>query len=257
MSNHATEERTIVPSYIKIDPLYQRELDGARVKRIVDSWNDDLVNMPKVSYRPGSGFYCFDGQHTLAAWQKVKGDTPIKCRVYRGLSWNEEMELFVQQNGISKAVDTSVRLKAMYNGKDESVVDMVNGASDIGVSVVFEHRCNSRMRCRAVAALYNSYKTLGPVNYRIMLKTLVDAWNGDSLSLSASFINGMTVFFKRHPKEFSPSCLAKSLGKFAPNYYVREAREMTGMSGMRYYRTFVKVYNKGRKTSRINMESEK
>ena len=65
---HEFEMKALYPSQIKYDPLYQRELDGKRAKKIADEFDGDLFNEPKVSYRDGA-YWCFNGQHSIAAWK--------------------------------------------------------------------------------------------------------------------------------------------------------------------------------------------
>ena len=92
---HAYEYRPVMPSSILVYPLYQRELNQNKVKKIVAEWNYDLVNEPKLSQREDGKLYVFNGQHTIAAWREHEGqDTPIMCKVFRGITWNEEKDLF-------------------------------------------------------------------------------------------------------------------------------------------------------------------
>ena len=76
---HRFEERWLKPSQIRVDS-YQRSEKARlerRVKKILDHWDYDLVNMPKVSQRMDGTYYAFDGQATLAAWQQHEHDAPI------------------------------------------------------------------------------------------------------------------------------------------------------------------------------------
>ena len=88
-----------------VDKAYQREIQQDRVKRIVANFNPALVNPIKVSHRDGR-YYVFDGQHTLASL-RMQNHSPslmVDCKVYEGLSQEDEARLFAEQNGISRAV---------------------------------------------------------------------------------------------------------------------------------------------------------
>ena len=99
-NGHEFEMRQLRPSQIRCDPLYQRELDIRRVDKIVKEFNGDTFNEPKVSYRDGV-YWVFDGQHTIAAWRKYHNgeDKLINCKVFKGMTWIDECEAFIRQNG--------------------------------------------------------------------------------------------------------------------------------------------------------------
>ena len=125
---HSYEYVMLYPEQIKKDPKYQREIDVARIKKITKNWDDDLVNAPKVSLRENGNYYVFNGQHTLAAWKKRYGNKMIQCKVYRGLTETEEKDLFVKQEGFSKAVGLVDKLRAEYNSGNDEVMDMKKGS---------------------------------------------------------------------------------------------------------------------------------
>lgn len=81
---------------------YQRTLNANRVKRIAAEFDERIANAPKVSYRDGH-YYVFDGQHTIAARKLLNNncDLNIVCKVYSGLTEQQEAMLFAQQTGIS------------------------------------------------------------------------------------------------------------------------------------------------------------
>ena len=82
--------------------LYQRGVQHERVAKIADDFNEYIANEPKVSYRDGK-FYMFDGQHTTEGRIERNGgeDLPILCKVYTGLTQEQEALLFAEQTGHS------------------------------------------------------------------------------------------------------------------------------------------------------------
>ena len=58
-------------------------------------FNGVIVNPPKVSYRDGR-YIVIDGQHTIVGLKTLNGgnDLPILCRVYVGLTKEEEALVF-------------------------------------------------------------------------------------------------------------------------------------------------------------------
>lgn len=251
---HDFEFRKLKPDLLRADKLYQREVSQNRVNKIVQAWNPDLVNEPKVSQRDGGQYYVFNGMHTASAHKIVYGeDTPILCKVFRGLTWLEEKDLFVQQNGISKDPTTAEKLLAEYNSGNLDVKAMVRAANEAGVKVDFKNG-EARYQCRAVSALFNAYKTLGEEKLTAALEIINECWDGDKLSYSAGFILGIARFYKSYYGQFNTRQLVKSLSKHSVSYYVREAKDMAGRTEMRYCRLFLREYNKGRSANRIDVE---
>ena len=98
---------------------YQRTLNANRVKRIAAEFDERIANAPKVSYRDGH-YYVFDGQHTIAARKLLNNncDLNIVCKVYSGLTEQQEAMLFAQQTGISAPLTAGAKLRAKIHGGD-------------------------------------------------------------------------------------------------------------------------------------------
>lgn len=243
---HEFEFTSLRPSLIRCDPLYQRMLDIKRVEQIVKEFDGDVMNEPKVSFRDGV-YWVFNGQHTLAVWKKINGnqDKPILCKVFKGMTWLEECEAFVKQNGKDKDPTTNDKLRAMYNAKDPEVTDMVQRAELCGWIVDFS-TSKSVKRIVATSALFKAYKTLDVQDYTEMLTVLQEAWGGDMDAISSQIITAMTVFYKTYSGNFKKADLVNSLRKVTPAAIIRNGRTLPGRSNT-YTREIVKTYNLKRK----------
>lgn len=234
------------PSQIKVDPLYQRPLDQKRVAQIVKEWNGDLVNEPKVSYRDGQ-YWIFNGQHTTAAWQHLyRGmDKPILCKVYKGMTWLEECEAFMEQNGLSKDPTTNEKLNAAFNSKNPDVVDMVEKCALCGFVVDFR---NSKTPTRIVAtgALFRAYKRLGGETFLDMMTAIKEAWYGDMDAICAQIITGLSTFYKTYDGNFTREKLVASLKGVTPSKIIARGKNDTKRSNT-YTREIVREYNKKKK----------
>ena len=80
--------------------LYQRGIQRKRVELIAKDFNEYTANEPKVSFRNGR-YYVTDGQHTIEARILRNGgkDLPILCKIYTGLTMQQEALFFAEQNG--------------------------------------------------------------------------------------------------------------------------------------------------------------
>lgn len=250
---HKYEYKWLKLEAIKIDPLYQRELNHNRVAKIVSNWDYDLVNEPKVALRADGSYYVFDGQHTIAAWRIHEGENvPILCKVFIAMDWETEKTLFVQQNGISADPTTAQKLRAEFNANNPTVRGMYNACSNVGIKVRFANSGGGgRNTCTAVSALYGAYRTLSEKDFTRIMSIIVRAWGGEGLSLSAGFIKGMKKMFLQYSDKIKDSEMVKSLAKLAPEYYVREAKELGGNLETKYSTVFLRVYNKNRTTGRL------
>ena len=251
---HSYEYVMLYPEQIKKDPKYQREIDVARIKKITKNWDDDLVNAPKVSLRENGNYYVFNGQHTLAAWKKRYGNKMIQCKVYRGLTETEEKDLFVKQEGFSKAVGLVDKLRAEYNSGNDEVMDMVRCVALAGCTMDFDNRTSqSQNRINAVTTAYNVYKEVGHDNFINILDILRRSFYGDYKGFQDGFLKGMKFIFKHYGDKITIRQMVTALQKQPADYYVQKANKFEGSAAVRYAKAFVEQYNKGKRSNRIDL----
>ena len=96
------EEKVINSAFLEIPAEYQRKLNIPNVEKMSAEFTELIANPPKVSYRDGH-YFVFDGQHTIVTRRAMNGgqDLPIICKVYEGLTEEEEAMLFSRQTGVS------------------------------------------------------------------------------------------------------------------------------------------------------------
>ena len=243
---HEFEYRQLRPSQIRVDSLYQRRLDMARVDKIVREFDGDTFNEPKISYRDGV-YWVFDGQHSIAAWRKLNGgeDKLITCKIFKGMTWLDECYAFMRQNGISKDPSINEKLRAAKEAKDPEVMDMVNRANFCGFVVDFS-LSKTPTRIVATAALARAYKKLGPEQFSDMLMAIKEAWYGDMDAVSTQIITGMAKVYKDNYGCFKRDELVKSLKRVTPAFIIRNGKSYTDASNG-YAKEIIKIYNKGRR----------
>ena len=122
MENKKSELVTMKIGSLLVDTNYQRKLDMKHVKNIVDNYCPPLLGTFQVSKRDGK-FYVFDGQHTKKAIEMKFNDPnyPVSCRVYSGLTEEEEAELFYRFNTSKKAMNAISIIKAQSFYGDEGI----------------------------------------------------------------------------------------------------------------------------------------
>lgn len=236
---------------LTIDTLYQRDLDKKRVGKIVREYDPCLSNIVKVSYRDRR-YYIFDGQHTVAAEKLIHGkgtDVIVDCKVFHGLTRLDEMELFVQQNGVSSAVRANDKYKALFNLGDKDVVGMVRAAELAGIRIDFRSSVAPN-KVVALSTLMKSYLKLDRTAFIEMLSCLRESWDGISESFTGEILKGMALFFQTYYGDFNVKELSKSLSRTSPSAIVREAKGygVSHQNATYYARIILREYNKRRRS---------
>lgn len=241
--NSNVEYKTLSTKDLLIDPLYQREVDMSRVNKIVKEFNPMLVNPVKVSFRDGK-YYIFDGQHTAAALKlRNKGhDLYIQCCVYYGLTWLDEVELFLQQNGISRSVNMNDKFKALYNSGNREVIKMVKACERHGIRIDFSHY-KGDYRIVALSTLYRIFCSMPETDFDDMISIIIEAWKGTKESLSNEILKGMYKFYQTYKGQFSRKKLIDRLADTTPSVIIREAKASYTPGDAKYARQILRLYN--------------
>ena len=245
MKNYNThyEYKQVNTRDIRVDVLYQRDLDKNRVSQIVKNFDARLVNPCKLSFRDGR-YYVFDGQHTIAALKAVhKGqDCMLDCKVFYGLTRCDEAELFVRQNGLSRPVSTNAKFRALFNNGDEDIIGMVQACEKSGIRVDFTGG-KARNKVIALSSLFKVYSSASPRQFRNILEVLKAAWGGSPESFSSELLHGMWQFDRK--------ILIRKLGRVTPVQIVREGKVSAAPGSMKYARQILSAYNNGMSIRRL------
>lgn len=243
-----TEYKKINTKFLFVDDLYQRSLDTRRVNRIVEEFDPNLVNPIKVSYREGK-YWVIDGHHTMAALiAKNNGkDLLVDCRVFYGMTWLDEVNLFLEQNGkYSRTVNINDKLRAMNNAGDPSISKMVKLTEKAGFVISFNgHKGNNRIV--ALSTLCKAFSNLTEDEYGEYLALLKKTWGGVQDSLSREILQGTFVFYKTYKGKFSTKNFVNRLQKVAPYAIIRDGRVSASPGASKYARQILGYYNRGSK----------
>ena len=243
MKERNYEYREINSKFLCVDRLYQRDVDGQRVNKILKEFRPELVNAIKVSHRDGK-YWVFDGQHTVNVLKARAGgrDVLVECKVYEGLTWLDECDLFLMQNGISRNVNMNDKFKARFNRGDADVVKMVNIAQDLGIRVDFSGTKGTNKIC-ALTTLYKMFVSVGENDYREILSIILDTWGGDAASWSGEILKGMFIFFTTYKGQFNRKAFVERCSRVSPTVIIREGKASTDAGFGKYARQMLKAYN--------------
>ena len=237
---------------------YQRPVDVREVRKIVAKWNDNLVNPPKVSYRNGK-FYVFDGQHTIQAL-KLKNDgkdVDVLCRVYTGLTYEDEARLFAEQNGISKRVTVYQKSKALYEAKDEDVMAVSDLIMAYGYpNPTLPSGSKTPSFFRPFPTALKIYMKYGRNRLDMILRIITESWGAKNKDgCRAGIVSGLNLLLNTYMShELDVRELIRCLSRVSPMKICADAKADTLHKGaVNYAIQMALIYNDKKRKCRLDV----
>lgn len=235
---------------------YQRTFNARRAQKIAEEFDERIANEPKVSSRDGR-YFVFDGQHTIAARKFLNNgnDLPIKCKVFFGMTEQDEALLFAQQFGVSAPLSAGARIRALIFGGDPMAMAFLKANEDIGLQLDYDQeRGLNRIGC--IQTALDAYNKIGEERYKEAMSILKTAWHGEPDSFRSENVLGITRFVDLYHEEFCPSRLISQLRRVDPLTIYREGRATgTNLTGYKKYLYQVyRIYNGNSKKNNLPMK---
>lgn len=187
--------RTIRLGEIRVSPNGQRELNNARVKKILDSLDMERLGTMTVSHRDGF-YWLIDGQHRYHALKEFFGEGyeewEVEAWCYFDLTEEQEAEKFLQHNEVL-AVDAYSKFKVGVAAGRPIESDINRIVLSLGLKVTRQHGHGC---ITAVGALTNVYTKYGARSLVSTLFTLREAF-GD-YGYESTVIQGLALFGERY-----------------------------------------------------------
>ena len=175
------------------------------------------LNEPKVSFRNGR-YYVTDGQHTIEARILRNGgkDLPILCKVYTGLTMQQEALFFAEQNGHAAPLTAGIKLRAKVVGEDALSMAFLAATNRVGLDFNYDSLQLSDYRISCVGTALKLYNQMGEKIYCEALRLIVDAWEGKPDSFRAAVLKGVMYFVEVYHGEFNEERLIRALRSVHP-----------------------------------------
>lgn len=198
-------------SKMRVNPVAQREFNQSWAESIFSEFSLDKMQTPHVCRR-GAEFDIIDGQHTIWALKKFLGkweDQRVECRVYDGLTDEDEADMFLALNN-RKSVGTYQRFLAEITAGKPAATEIVGILNSVGC-VLSTNKVPGAIR--AVGSLKNVLARDGADALRNALFIAKESW-GD-YGLEAYVIRGFGSLCHRYNGTLDAPRAIESLRKIS------------------------------------------
>lgn len=200
--------RTVSLGDIRVSPAAQRELNQARVNKIVDALDMERLGTLTVSSRDGY-YWLIDGQHRYTALKTFFGEGfeewQVEAWCYFGLSEEQEAEKFLQHNEVL-AVSAYDRFMVGVTAGRPVETDVDRVVRSLGLKVA---RTQGHGAISAVTALTSAYKKYGARGLSDTLYVIRESF-GDR-GFESVIITGLALFRGRYAGRADADRLIKKL----------------------------------------------
>lgn len=256
-------------SGLRLDPRINRNVDTARVKRYVRDFDADAIGVIQVSVRGNgngngrglsNGTFIVDGQHrTLAMMEMGWGDQgqKIPCMVHRGLTLQQEADLFLKLNNYRLMNHTEKFMKRVV-AKDPTALLISALVREQGWKISAQVGDGQIPATASLEKVYSNTRLAAgnahPDELRAVLETIHAAWGNAKEGLKGDIIQGLGSIFLRDGHLIDRKRLVAKLSKYAggANGIVGAARGFRQIHSMPIARAVAAViraeYNKGART---------
>ncbi len=202
---------------------YQRNLSQNHIQKTAEHFDLYQINPVKVSQRNGVNFV-INGQHTIEIVAEVSGsrDTPVWCMVYDDLEYEQEADVFAnQQKYVKKLFPYEIFMANIEAGNDKQLI--------IKALVESFHLCISGNTTPGtvccVSTLEEIYNKYGYDVLQRALRLCVTTWEGEPDSLTANILRGITRLIYAFGDELKDEAFREKVGRCSAREISRLARE--------------------------------
>ncbi len=202
---------------------YQRNLSVPHINRAAANFDLCQINPVKVSRRDGKN-YVFNGQHTIEIVALVSGsrDTPVWCMIYDELDYEQEADIFANQQKYVKPLSGyEVFIANLEAGNDKQLIinDLVESyhmtiGKNKGVGVI-----------AAVSTLESIFDKYGLNVLDRTLRLVIGTWEGDVNSFGANILSAIARIVATYGDKLNDITFKEKVGNVSIKQLTRTARE--------------------------------
>ncbi len=203
--------------------VYQRNLSVPHINRAAANFDLYQINPVKVSKRDGKN-YVFNGQHTIEIVALVSGsrDTPVWCMIYDELEYEQEADIFANQQKFVKPLSGyEVFIANLEAGNDKQII--------INNLVESYHLTISKTKgvncIAAVSTLESIFDRYGLNVLDRTLRLVIGTWEGDVNSFGANIMSAIAKIVYIFGDKINDCLFKEKVGSFTVKALTRTARE--------------------------------
>lgn len=246
----------ITAGKLTVDHRYQRDLIPARVRHLAADLDLDGLGVFVVSRRSDGTLALIDGQNRVAALREhgFQDDWKVECRVYEGLTLEQEAALYRQLND-SRPLKPWDFFKAGLVSGDAECLEIDAIAKRCGLTVAASGG-DGRVCC--VTTLRLVYRKYGKDVLRRALEMSTAAWGHTAGAVEKEIVHGMSIVAATYNGEVDTPWMVKKLAKSpgGPSGLLGRARGLKDMTTEPIFRIVARqviaLYNKGRRNGALD-----
>lgn len=222
---------------------YQKSLNKTRAAKIAENYNPHRMRPIEVSYRNGR-YWCFDGQHRLAA-HKMRKMESIPAIVHTNLSYEDEARLFAEQQENVGTVQTHHKWKALVEANDEKTMRLIEIAKKYGFEI--GGTIAAKGKIVAIKTIQDITNQIGFEGFGTTLRIISSAWKEEDKAACAEILEGLGLFLKAFGNipAFSEERLIATLAGTTPAWIVAKSHNQIAVnSGARIAKLITSLYNR-------------
>lgn len=233
-----SEVKMLPAAKLEVDPKLQRgKLDERKVARIRDGYNADALGIVTVSHRNAVTNIILDGWHRQRATvEKFSGGGELLCRVFTGLTSQEEAVLFLLLNsGNQPNLLDKFRINLVAEDPTATAIDNIIKEFGLAVGVV-----NRSGNIQCVGALRKVYTMsikgeYDPNLLDLALRAITNAWGKDNQGTQAVMVEGIALFLAKYGAKLDYQRVISRLREYpgGPGGLHNKARANAASRGMR------------------------
>lgn len=242
--------KQINSSQLKSKVPYQRPIDKDFVKKIIDNFNSDDVEMVHVSYRDGK-YYVMDGQHTILGCEGANGGNTvdISCIVHYGMTYEDEAEFTNRQYEKKHNHTYKERSIAAYEAGRKLPCELARKVAEVGARLPYDKNTQTGMKISAIKRVTNFYQK-DPENTILAIRCLVNAYKTREDTLNGDIIGGTMEFLRLYNGKAETLRLSAALSGTTPQSLAVTARSLNMSYPMNWTETLRNLYNRFTKGGR-------
>ncbi len=226
---------------------YQRPVDTKTVDELIRDWDPRLLEPVNISFREGA-YNVLDGQHRITCMKKMADgkDVIVPCRIFTGLTYREEAELYALLDKGKKRLSVRESVNAeIESGANPELAEIKRLAEDNGFTWAMDTPTGDAYEIGAVRALISAYRLLGGAAFSRMLYLLANTWHGSPKSVKAVMLSGIALFLKTYETEIDNRTFIQRLSAIEPEEVLRLASVdfSTNRVALRFARVIREKYN--------------